>query len=288
MPDVPATRLEKAVTDRWESFKKSGKGLAATFGIIGLVGWWLLSVVARSLADTGVGRVAAAILSFFSFVAMQPLGLGLVLLLVVVALVLLYVAWDAREKHTTSPASDDAPQAILLSADEKDAISKIRWLWVHQGGAASANLLLSLFDEVLYVLPREFPGSLLKPLRDQLNATAVALQSDLDISRAVSLDAIVARFNDFHSAYLHTAAVLYQLHQAKQLNLFVDPFVEPLKRFRACDKSFRRELVAVTEFPGINKRLLVFPAIPGLDSRRFIGAERWEGEQPPAFDGPSE
>ncbi len=116
----------------------------------------------------------------------------------------------------------------------------------------------------------------------------MGLQGALEIESRVSLDTVVAAFNSLFREYLRSAEMLYQMHQHGDLSWFKPPCLEPFQRFRRYHKEFGEHVIQATSYPGINGRLMVF-ASPGmtLDSRKFLGEQLWDGEQPPPLDGPS-
>ncbi len=276
------TRIDKRLAALWESFKASGKARAATFGLTGIVGWWVLVVLAQHLADTWIGKGAAAILGFVRFLAFQPLGMGLVFILLVVAAVLIWAAWDTRDRPRPTGLQQDKVDAPL-SADEKDAITRIRTLWYHESGQDTVLLLLRLFEEVKQQLGDKYYAPYFEATYAGLKDAGKALETALDIDQGTPLDSIVQAFNALFAAYLRSADLLYQAHQSHDVSLSVEPPLRWYWLFRKSHGAFRDRLIQATEYPGINRRLAVFanPAVGRLPSRQFLGEQPWDGEGPP-------
>jgi len=271
-------KTEKRLTTIVESIKVSGKRVAATLGLSGLLGWWVLRLLADHAADIWVGRLAAAILGALDVIAGQALGGSLLLTLGVCVLVVIWAAWDSRAR----PTKPETPVVLPLSADEKDAVSRIRTLWYHRGGQVASMVLLRLLQDAEEQLRSRYYAKYFTVAVSNFEGAAQELEGVLNIEKKIPLDGVIAAFNGLFAAYLRTCELLYDMHQSDDLSLFAPRRLETFWEFRQAHVAFSADLVQATEYPGINKRLFVFHnRVAGhVSSRKFLGEQPWDGEPP--------
>src|SRR6266702_7971042 len=122
----------------------------------------------------------------------HPMGIGGLAFLGLNLLLVGYAFIDAtiEARRRTVSAEPRSIPIVILSADDKDAIAKIRTLWRHSDGAVSAYLLHELFDSVITGLSDHRPhtSSLLRAVDDDLQSSKMALENILEYSSNASLD----------------------------------------------------------------------------------------------------
>lgn len=273
-------RFGKQLSSLWESLKMSTRKRLAALGVFGLLLWAVLVLLAREFSNAWTGKVAAAILKFIQLFAQQPMSTAVVFALAIFLILVLSALWNSRKKAHV------VPKPPPLSADEKDAIARIRTLWYDEDGQTATDLMLYLLNQVKQELTRWYAG-FFHELRTNFGEAKRELEAALNVDDRIPLDKVIEAFNKLFAAYLKTAEVLYGVHQENDVSLFVSPRLKSFQRFRACHKGFRDKLILATNYPGVNNRLKVF-AMPGmaLESRKFLGEQPWDGEQPPPLDDP--
>lgn len=179
--------------------------------------------------------------------------------------------------------SGERPIPAPLSAEDKDAVARIRTLWHHDGGSQAVGFMLRLISDAVDTQPlkRRYYKRFLEAVPLSITQSVKAFEDALAISENTPLETVINRFNELFSAYLRGAELLYQIHQ-NDVRLFDDPLLTPFNAFRRAHRSFRDRLIQATEFPCIHRRLMVF-ASPGflLESRQFLEEQPWDGDQPP-------
>lgn len=258
--------LSERLVSWWERLaaayraRRNGAGLIL-LGIL-IVGETLLAALGNDVA-----LVIARAVGWF---IRQPMGVGGLLFL---GLNLILVGHAYFETRPAKAVLTSKP-ATQLSADDKDAIAKIRHLWRHEGGAHSAEELRSLVSAIVrgpYLANRPHLASLMRPVCDNLETSARTLEEALEVSRAEPLDAVIERFNAFYGTYLRVAELLSQLDQSGDVSLSDGELLRMLQVFQLANARFQAELVRSTSYPGVNSRLKVFPSVPNLESFKFLG-----------------
>lgn len=281
MANAQPRRIDQRLSAYWASFKTRGAAKAAAAGLLGVFGWWLLTIVAVHYADQWFGRLAAAVVGFVHFLALQPLGLGLTLVALVFAGVLLWVAWDTRYRPSPQKATQEPP---ALSSDEKDAIARVRTLWYQEGGRAAATLMLRLLEQAKDQLSaRYYATATFGRTGDEFLKVAQELDDALDANRRVPFDRVAEAFNGWFGLYLRSAGLLYDMHQQEDLDLFAPPRLAVFQELRRQHNAFWDKLRFSTFYDGVTGTLRVYAnwAAGPLSSRKFLGEQPWDGKQPP-------
>jgi hypothetical protein len=191
----------------------------------------------------------------------------------------------------TAQAPSDAPKApppppVASKPTDADEVARFRGMWEHLNGSASAHAMLTLFDAVVDHGPHHWWTDLLKPVRQNLESSATALDEALDIKLSVHQDVIVELFNKFYGAYLRTGEVLYQWHKEEKV-LGWNQMAKAYYRWLPLNSGFRRELELLTSYPNWHQRLAIWWRVP-TDAARFANSDRypWDIAQPPSpIDG---
>lgn len=264
-----AVRIQNGLTEWREKLKSNGRALAASLGAGGIVGYWLLNLLADHYADSLLGKVAVAVLAFLAVLAQRPIGYGLLLVLLTGTLVAVIVAFRVREKPLPPP--------LQLSADEKDAIARLRKLWYDEHGGEFGNALVYMLDDAISEKDK-YRARVFEVTKADLEAHGKNLSDALNISTPTPLKTVVGAFEEFFKACLRTAETLYLAHQAGDYSLNLKHHRSRYKQVLKSYAGFKEGYVHANNYPGMD-RLLKFFAVQGgtYPSRQFLGEQEWDG-----------
>ncbi len=257
----------------WESSRITLKSRLLRLGLLGLLLWVFVGVLATWVQGsfwTGAAQV-------LWWAVAQPMGYGGLVLVVVLIAVALHAYWESREKEL-------AVVPVVLSADDKDAIARMRKLWYDEYGQWAASAMTDLLGEVKEQLGGRYVVDYFVELAEGIKTKATALETAFAFDRPVPLDQVTAAFEALFHAYLRAAEKLYDAHQCGDVRLFVSPCVERFSLVRDTYRKFNDAVVHANNYQGMNRHLKVF-AVRGfaLSSRKFLGEQPWDGEQPPSL-----
>jgi hypothetical protein len=174
----------------------------------------------------------------------KPMGLGVAVLVLSLAVGSLWVAMDPGgflSRWRAKKAALSAASRPRLNVEEKEQVQQVRAVW-NRYGASAAYLLGNLFDAAVpRDPPKEFWMVLLRPLRERLDETRLALAEAVDDKSVMPFVEVQQRLNNFCGAYFKLGKWLALLN-ANSISLTAEPYRSDLEKWLRANVAFRRQL----------------------------------------------
>lgn len=264
-----------------ERLKAWGQRTIRKFDLVRAAGLLVVWIVGLVFQDWVLQKALPAIGRAILWLAKQPMSVGGWVLVCLIAslMVMAFIetipvySWLSRKR---------SPAPVVLSADDKHAIARIRSLWIDEGGGKAIEAMFEFLRSCENHYTESWHVTFWKTLRDNLKEKAEVLNGSLSFGEPKPLQVVIKALEGVYEVYLADAEILYMAHRQGGVDLGVHPFNGRFHEIRDRHARFTDAIRLANNFQGMDRALKMFiPTGMVLASRKFLGEQPWDGTLPP-------